>query len=150
MNCKIPAAIKRKVTVVAISIALISGFGIIWSIASRDRIGVILSVAVLLAGALKAYGLYKGAQAMNYDAYEGVVISDKRILARRRHEVHLQVEDDTLRFVFEGTPSLKPGTVCRLYVQKDATQSDDLHIPEPLRPAQVLMGFEALSEAERQ
>lgn len=148
MKKQIPGPIKRKVILLALFIFLISAFGVIWSLASHDRIGVLLSLAVLLAGLVKAFSLFRGAQAGNYEIHEGCVISDKRIPVRRRHEVLLQVEDDVLRFVFEGQPALTPGTAYRIYVQKDVAQADELHIPDALRPARILLGFDALSSEE--
>jgi hypothetical protein len=148
MNKQIPTPLKKKLFLLALSIFLISAFGFIWSIATHDRVGLLLSLAVAVAGSVKTFSLIRNTQTGNFEIYEGSVISDKRLPVRKRHEVLLQVEDDVLRFVFDGHPTLTPGVACRLYVQKDAAYADDLNIPDALRPARVLLGYDTISGDE--
>ena len=70
---KIPEPITRRIWTFVGCISVLSVFGVVWTIATKDRTILMLSLALLAAGILKAVSLYSDAAAGHFVVYEGTM-----------------------------------------------------------------------------
>ena len=146
MKQNIPGPIARKIWALAGCIGALIVFGTIWGIASSDKTILMLSLALLVAGALKVITLYQVAAAGNFDVYEGTVSLNRTIPLRKRHELQLITTDgEAVQVILSGRSNLTAGVEYRLYVQSGTSDSYSLSLPETLRPARTLLGYEHIS-----
>ena len=146
MKQNIPGPIARKIWALAGCIGALIVFGTIWGIASSDKTILMLSLALLVAGALKVITLYQVAAAGNFDVYEGTVSLNRTVPLRKRHELQLITTDgEAVQLILSGRSNLTAGVEYRLYVQSGANDSYYLSLPETLRPARTLLGYEHIS-----
>ena len=146
MKRNIPGPIARKVWALAGCIGALIVFGTIWGIASSDKTILMLSLALLVAGALKVITLYQVAAAGDFDVYEGTVSLNRTIPLRKRHELQLITTDgEAVQLILSGRSNLTTGVEYRLYVQSGASDPYSLSLPETLRPARTLLGYEQIS-----
>ena len=146
MKRNIPGPIARKVWALAGCIGALIVFGTIWGIASSDKTILMLSLALLVAGAFKVITLYQVAAAGDFDVYEGTVSLNRTIPLRKRHELQLITTDgEAVQLILSGRSNLTAGVEYRLYVQSAASDSYSLSLPETLRPSRTLLGYEQIS-----
>lgn len=146
MKRNIPGPIARKVWALAGCIGALIVFGTIWGIASSDKTILMLSLALLVAGAFKVITLYQVAAAGDFDVYEGTVSLNRTIPLRKRHELQLLTTDgEAVQLILSGRSNIVAGVEYRLYVQSAASDSYSLSLPETLRPSRTLLGYEQIS-----
>lgn len=146
MKHHIPGPIARKLWALGGCIGALILFGTIWGIATSDKTILMLSFALLVAGTLKVITLYQVAVAGAFEVYEGTVALNRAIPLRKRHELQLvTAEGETIQLILSGRSGLNTGVVYRLYVQTGANDSYSLSLPEALRPARTLLGYEQIS-----
>ena len=146
MKHSIPGPIARKLWALGGCIGALILFGSIWGIATSDKTILMLSFALLVAGTLKVITLYQVAVAGAFEVYEGTVALNRAIPLRKRHELQLVTEEgEMIQLILGGRSGLNTGAVYRLYVQNGANDSYSLSLPESLRPARTLLGYEQIS-----
>lgn len=146
MKHSIPGPIARKLWALGGCIGALILFGSIWGIATSDKTILMLSFALLVAGTLKVITLYQVAVAGAFEVYEGTVALNRAIPLRKRHELQLVTEEgEMIQLILGGRSGLNTGAVYRLYVQTGANDSYSLSLPESLRPARTLLGYEQIS-----
>ena len=146
MKHYIPGPIARKLWALGGCIGAHILFGTIWGIATSDKTILMLSFALLVAGTLKVITLYQVAASGAFEVYEGTIALNRAIPLRKRHELQLvTAEGETIQLILNGRSGLNTGVVYRLYVQTGANDSYSLNLPESLRPARTLLGYEQIS-----
>ena len=146
MKQNIPGPIARKVWALAGCIGSLILFGTIWGIATSDKTILMLSFALLVSGTLKVITLYQLAAAGDFEVYEGTVTLNRTIPLRKRYELQLiTAAGETIQFILSGRSGLNAGVEYRLYVQAGANDLYAQSLPESLRPARTLLGYEQIS-----
>ena len=146
MKHHIPGPISRKLWALGGCIGALILFGTIWGIATSDNTILMLSFALLVAGTLKVITLYQVAVAGAFEVYEGTIALNRPIPLRKRHELQLvTAEGKTIQLILSGRNGLNIGIEYRLYVQSGSNDSYTLSLPESLRPARTLLGYEQIS-----
>ena len=143
MKTKIPQPITNRILTLVICSVCFAVLGTVWSIAISDRITLLLSLAVLLAGSLKTFTLYRSVTASNYDVCEGVILSSLSVPLRKRQEIIVQGEDQE-KFILEGKHRFVVGKTYRIYLKKQDLSFENTSIPQALVPARVLLGYECI------
>ena len=120
-------------------------FGLIWSAAIRDKDLLFLTAAIAILGAWRTIHLYQIIRHTKYRTLEGVVVSDVQCPLRSGHCVTIQQEDgsQTNELIF-GSRLFAPDQLCRLFLYSSIQPDVALALPDTLRPAQVLLGFEVI------
>lgn len=143
---KIPEPITRRIWTFVGCISALSVFGVIWAIATKDRTVLLLSLALLSAGTLKAISLYRVAAAGHFVVYEGTISLYRAIPLRKRHELCLTTpEGETVHLLLDGRSNLRQGSEYRLYVRKNVHEQYSQSLPDSMKPSSILLGYERIS-----
>ena len=110
MKHTIPVPIQRRVVKHMICGVCITGFGLIWSLATKDKTTCMLSMAVALVCVMKVTTLYRTSRDVAYDDYEGTMLTSTALLLRKRQEVTLQQEGGQISIVLEGRTKFALGS----------------------------------------
>ena len=143
MKTKIPQPIMNRIMTLMILSVCFAALGTIWGIAISDRVTLLLSIAVLVAGGLKAFSLYRSVSASDYETCEGTVLSIANIPLRKRQEIVVQAEDQ-VKFILEGKHRFMIGKTYRIYLKKQELSLENTNIPQALIPARILLGYECI------
>lgn len=143
MKTKIPQPIMNRIMTLVICSICFAALGTIWGIAISDRVTLLLSIAVLIAGGLKALTLYRSVAASDYEIFEGAVLSCASIPLRKRQEIVVQAEEQ-LKLILEGKHRFLIGKSYRIYLKKQEMAFENSNIPEALIPARVVLGYECI------
>ena len=143
MKTKTPQPIMNRIMTLVICSICFAVLGTIWGIAISDRITLLLSIAVLIAGGLKAFTLYRSVAASDYEICEGTVLSITNTPLRKRQEIVVQAEDQA-KFILEGKHRFMIGKSYRLYLKKQELSFEHSNIPQALIPARVVLGYECI------
>ncbi len=143
---KIPEPITRRIWTFVGCISVLSVFGVVWTIATKDRTILMLSLALLAAGILKAVSLYSVAAAGHFVVYEGTISLYRAIPLRKRHELCLTTsEGETVHLLLDGRSNLRQGSEYRLYVRKNVHEQYSQSLPNSMKPSCILLGYERIS-----
>lgn len=123
----------------------IVAFGLIWGIVIHDADLLYLTAAIAALGAWRTIYLFKIIHHARYRTLEGVVVSDMKRPLSSGHCLTLQLEDGSqICEIIAGSRLLSPALEYRIYlhcpVQPDVVSA----LPEALRPAQTLLGYEMM------
>ena len=143
MKTKIPQPIMNRIMTLVICSICFAALGTIWGITISDRVTLLLSIAVLIAGGLKALTLYRSVAASDYEVCEGTVLSITNIPLRKRQEIVVQA-DEQLKLILEGKHRFSIGKSYRIYLKKQELAFENSNIPEALIPARVVLGYECI------
>lgn len=143
MKTKTPQPIMNRIMTLVICSICFAVLGTIWGIAISDRITLLLSIAVLIAGGLKAFTLYRSVAASDYEICEGTVLSITNTPLRKRQEIVVQAEDQA-KFILEGKHRFMIGKSYRIYLKKQELSFEHSNIPQALIPASVVLGYECI------
>lgn len=143
MKTKIPQPITNRILTLVICSVSFAALGTVWSIAISDRITLLLSLTVLVAGGLKAFTLYRSVSEANYDICEGIIISSTNIPLRKRQEIIIQGEEQE-KMIIEGKHRFAIGKHYRIYLKKQDLSFENTSIPQALIPARVILGYECI------
>lgn len=128
--------------------AAITAFGLIWGLLTKDSILLLLSASIAALGAVRTMRLYKIISNRKYRMIKGTVISDMKHALRGSHRLTLQMEDGSqISETIAGKKLFKPMEKCQIYLYCSAQPDMICTLPEPLRPAQMLLGYELLDES---
>lgn len=142
---RLPVPIQHTLIKMILLGAAILAFGIIWGIASRDRVLLLLSGLVGALYAVKTYSLYRTAAASEYEVVEGMVLSDRAVPLRGRHQVILEDGEQTVhKIMLTGRSTLRPGQAYRLYISGREEEALQQILPDQLCPARSMLGYERL------
>ena len=139
----IPDAILLRIARLFLILAAALVFGVIFGIATNDRILLLLSVTLAVAGGIKIALLFLSARKKEYEIVEGTVTSIRRATVRKCQI--LKIANDAgaeAEILVRGRASLKAGKRYRLYLSCEEPISENLPKSDLLRPARALLGFE--------
>ncbi len=139
----IPDAILSRIAKLFLLLSAALVFGIIYGIATHDRILLLLSIALAIAGGVKITVLFLSARKKEYEIVEGTVTSLRRIPVRKCQV--LKIANDAgaeAEILVKGRPALKAGKRYRLYLSCEEPITGNLPESDFLRPARALLGFE--------
>jgi hypothetical protein len=139
----IPDAILSRIAKLFLLLSAALVFGIIYGIATHDRILLLLSIALAIAGGVKITVLFLSARKKEYEIVEGTVTSLRRIPVRKCQV--LKITNDTgaeAEILVKGRAALKAGKRYRLYLSCEEPITGNLPESDFLRPARALLGFE--------
>ena len=139
----IPDAILSRMAKLFLLLSAALVFGVIYGIATHDRILLLLSIALAVAGGIKIALLFLSARKKEYEIIEGTVTSIKRAPVRKCQI--LKIANDAgaeAEILVRGRASLKAGKRYRLYLSCEEPISENLPKSDLLRPARALLGFE--------
>lgn len=118
-------------------------FGLIWGIVIRDKDLLRLTAAIAALGAWRTNHLYQIIRHGKFRALEGFVVSDVKCPLRSGHCVTIQKEDGSqIDEIISGGRLLIPAKRYRIYLYSFMQPDVVLSLPEALRPAQTLLGYE--------
>ena len=144
MKHQIPGPILSRIIKLTACGVCITGAGLIWSIASKDRTTVMLTMAVTVAFIAKVAALYHISRDAAYDIFEGTVLSSTMIPLRKKQEVLLQQEGGAVSILLQGRTKFTPGVAYRIYTEKQHEALADVNVPQALMPGRSLLGFERM------
>lgn len=139
----IPDAILSRIAKLFLLLSAALVFGIIYGIATHDRILLLLSIALAIAGGVKITVLFLSARKKEYEIVEGTVTSLRRIPVRKCQV--LKIANDAgaeAEILVKGRAALKAGKRYRLYLSCEEPITGNLPESDFLRPARALLGFE--------
>lgn len=111
----------------------------------HDDTLLILSCVVLALGSIKAEDLWQQALKGAYIILEGEILEIRQVNLQSKYRVTIQrdeqVEDTVL---LAGKHAIKEMHSYRFYLSKPIVEESDWPLPEYLRPAQRVLGFEEI------
>lgn len=142
----IPSSILLRITKLFIILLAVVVFGVIYGIVTDDRVLILLSLALAVAGALKIGSIFLSLRNKEYETVEGTVSSFKYIPLRRCQEIVLTDNSGIEREIrVKGRPHVNVGSSYRLFLSHENPIRS--YIPQAavfLTPPRVLLGFEEL------
>ena len=144
----IPDAILSRIAKLLLILAAVLIFGVIYGIATNDRILLLLSISLAAAGGIKIAVLFLSARKREYVTIEGTVASLKRFPLQKSQTIILS--DDTgneTELRVKGRAKLMAGCRYRLFLtQEDPLIEQLTQGASFLKPARTLLGFEQLDQ----
>lgn len=142
---EVPAPIRTTFWKHVLLYGAIVAFGLIWGIVIHDADLLYLTAAIAALGAWRTIYLFKIIHRAKYRILEGMVVSDVKQTLSSGHCITLQLADGSqIRETVAGNRLLSPAHEYRVYlycpVQSDVVSA----LPEVLRPAQTLLGYEMM------
>ena len=145
MKTKIPKPIWRRIIMLGWCMLLYSLIGIVASLILFDGRMLVLTFAVLTAGALTACELYYAAIEQRYEVVEGIVKRRYLHPLRTSQEVILQLEDNReVTLILAGHTKFKRGGYYRLFLQEYKPLFKDMNLSSMFQPSRTVMGYELL------
>ena len=139
----IPDAILSRIVRLFLILAAALVFGVIFGIATNDRILLLLSVTLAVAGGIKIALLFLSARKKEYEIVEGTVHSLRRIPVRKCCALTVTNGDGVeMEIIVRGRASLTTGKHYRLYLSREEPKPENQPKSPLLQPARVLLGFE--------
>ena len=142
----IPDAILSRIARLALVLLAAILFGVIYGLVSQDRIMLLLTLVLAIAGGAKILLLLRSVRKREFCTIEATILS-----LRRNHLRQCQVlslSDDSgneTEICIKGKMALAVGSKYRLYLSEEDPVAGQL--PESagfLKPARVLLGYEKL------
>lgn len=146
MKNTIPGPILNRIIKLIICGICITGAGVVWSVASRDKTTAMLSLAVALICVMKVATLYRTARDAAYDVFEGTVLTATVLPLRKKQEVILQQDDGQISIMLEGRTKFDLGSNYRIYTEKQHEVLRSTNLPQAFLPGRSLLGFELLDK----
>ncbi len=141
----IPTAILSRIVKLGLILLAALVLGIICGTAAKDRIMLLLTLALAVAGGIKLVTLYASIKKQEYDIADGVIRSAKRIPVRKCQTLILVNEEGSeTSITLKGWSALPIGSNCRLYLSREIPADMRLLQAERLKPARILLGYEVL------
>lgn len=140
---KIPTCIASRFTKFVVAIAAMTATGSLVAIISNDQMLFYLSVGIAIIGGIKIADYYRVIKHQDYECIDGTLVSSQAIPVRKRQKITILQQDNLqVQRTIEGRLRLKEGHTYRFYLKRmpTAVMLDDL--PDSLRPAQVMLGYE--------
>lgn len=120
-------------------------FGLIWGIVIEDADFLYLTAAIVVFGAWRTIHLYRIIHRAKYRILEGVVVSDVKRALSSGHCITLQLADGSqVRETVAGNRLFSPSHEYRIYLYCPLQSDVVTALPEALRPAQTLLGYEIM------
>lgn len=139
----IPDAILLRIARLFLILAAALVFGVIFGIATDDKILLLLSIALAVTGGIKIGTLFFSARKREYEIVEGTVNSLRRIPVRKCCALTVTNGDGVeMEIIVRGRASLTTGKHYRLYLSREEPILENLPKSPLLQPARVLLGFE--------
>lgn len=137
----IPTLLQRQLIKMILMSIGIGVLGLVWGVATRDRVTVLLTLVLLMAYGLKVWMLTGDILRKQYDVLEGTVMSVTDIPLHRQQNVTLMSEDQII-LRLSGRHHFVVGERYRLYLQKRSIDQIDSPIKIPL----TLLAYEIIHD----
>lgn len=145
MKTKIPKPIWRRIIMIVWCMLLCCSIGIAASMILCDGRMLVLTLVVLVVGALTGSELYYAALERRYEIVEGIVKRRYFLPLRNSQEVILQLaENSEVTLILAGQTKFKRGGYYRLYLQEYRPLVKDVNLSPIFQPARTVMGYELL------
>ena len=145
MKNKIPVPIMTSIIKVLLCCTGMTLVGVICAVISSDYTLFLLSAIVLGIGIVRANNLRKQAQQKDYVLLEGTLIGAKELNLQNKVNAYFSLSDGTEKKIrISGKIKLKGGAFYRLYLTKPIEGCEQWSLPEYLKPAQNILGYEIL------
>lgn len=142
-----PAAMRSTFWKHALLSASLSAFGLIWGVAQRDVVLLLLSAAIALFGGWRSVHLLHIIRNGKYRVLEGVVLSDVKLHLRNCHALAIRLDDGSeVQKLIAGKNTLIPGRLYRVYLHHSTPQEAFSVLPDTLKPAMTMLGHEPLDK----
>lgn len=141
----VPAPIRTTFWKYTLLYCAIVMFGLIWGIVIEDADFLYLTTAIAALGAWRMINLFKIIHHARYRTLEGVVVADVKGPLSSGHCLTLQLEDGSqITEVIAGKPQFFPMRTYRIYLYCNEQSNASAALPDLLKPAQMLIGFEMI------
>ena len=137
----IPTLLQRQLIKMILMSIGIGVLGLVWGVATRDRVTVLLTLVLLMAYGLKVWMLTGDILRKQYDVLEGTVMSVTDIHLYRQQNVTLMSEDQII-LRLSGRHHFVVGGRYRLYLQRRSIDQIDSPIKIPL----TLLAYEIIQD----
>ncbi len=120
-------------------------FGGIYGIIVHDKVILLLSVALAVCGGMKIALTLKAVKNDEFETVEGTLLSIKPSAVMRRESLLMSDADEAEHeILIAGKTRFAVGKSYRLYLSKDLSGDFGGSLPDQLRPARSLLGFEEI------
>lgn len=141
MKNEIPAPIKEHLLKLKIALIVFGTIGLLLGIICSDQVILMLTGLIVAGGVAMLWHLTGIAERGEYDVVSGVVLSFQRL--HRKNKLVLMCDDGAEQaLVLSGRPTFTAGVIVTLYLSKLDSSMRDISLPEPLMPAQIVLGVE--------
>jgi hypothetical protein len=145
MKSSIPAPIRHQLAAYIVILVSIIVLGTVWGIAAKDRIILLLSIGLAVAGAFRILDIYRLVCRSEYEELAGTVISDAKVPARRRHRIAFLTDaGEEKHITLNGRASFQAGSRWLLFISKCDPLFENAGFPESLKPSRTLLGRKSL------
>lgn len=137
---KIPDPIRNHLLKYAAALIVFGGVGIIIGIACSDRVIILLTILILVAGFARLNSLLCLARKGDYEEVSGTVLSD--IPMHRKHKLVMKtLKGEEKSFILSGRPNFSTGSECTIYISLEDREVSSMDLPQFLTPPRTILGI---------
>lgn len=140
----IPEAILNRIVRMALLLLTVVVFGVIYSLVTHDRIMLLLTLVLAIAGGIKVLFLFRSVRKQEYSTVEGTLISARRLPVRKCQILTISDGDGReTEICVKGHAPVMAGRRYRLYLSQEDPITGQL--PQEVRrlgTARTLLGYE--------
>ena len=140
----IPEAILNRIVRMALLLLAVVVFGVIYSLLTHDRIMLLLTIVLAIAGGMKVFFLFRSVRKQEYSTVEGTLISAQRLLIRKCQVLTISdVGGRETEIRVKGHVPVMAGRRYRLYLSQEDPITEKL--PQEVRRlgiTRTLLGYE--------
>lgn len=143
----IPQVILTRIAKLALLLFAALVFGVIYSLVTHDRIMLLLTLVLAIAGGTKVLFLLRSVRKREYTTVEGTLISARRLPGRKCQVLTISVDGgrETEMVSIKGRVPLAAGKRYRLYLSQEDPISVQLQqTSRYLRAPRTLFGYETV------
>ena len=142
----IPEVILSRIAKLILLLFVALVFGVIYSLATHDRIMLLLTLVLAIAGGMKVLVLFRSVRKQEYSTVEGTLISARRLPVRKCQILTISDGDGRETEIrVKGHAPVMAGRRYRLYLSKEDPITQQL--PQEVRrlgTARTLLGYEEI------
>ena len=145
-NKKVPEPILFTILKIILCCTGMMLLGVVCAIVSADWTLFLLSAIVMGIGIVRANNIKKQVEQKDYVILEGRLVNAEELNLQNKYKACFTLADGSDKTIrISGKARLKVGTCYRLYLTKPVDGCDQWSLPEYLKPAQQLLGFELIT-----
>ena len=142
----IPDAILSRIARLALVLLAVIIFGVIYGLVSHDRIMLLLTLVLAIAGGMKIAILFHSVQKQEYCTVEATILSLRRNHLRQCQVLRMSDDAGNESEIFlKGRTALSVGSKYRLFLSREEPISMQIPVAAGLlKPTRTLLGYEKL------